>query len=436
MYLPEEFLQKYKAVLGNEAEQFVATFQESPIAAYRVNPLKSIHLEGEQPIPQTPWGFYGKVSGKSPEHVTGVVYSQEPAAQMVGQVAAPQPGMRVLDLAAAPGGKSTHLLSYLQNTGVLVSNEISPKRSKILVENIERFGARNVVVTNESAERLSTVFQHYFDVIVFDGPCSGEGMFRKDHDAVEYWHQGYPTECSILQKSILENTISMLAKGGRLVYSTCTWSIEENEQVVQWLLDHYDFLELIDIPKINGMVAGINQPESARMYPHLFKGEGQFVAHFQDTRPPEVINVKSPKSNVSREQMTLWEEFSKQHLKIDLSGNFQVFGDQLYLLPLDLPDLKGLKIARNGLHLGTFKKNRFEPAFALGLAISPNDIVQSVEIDIEQFKLYVSGNTVSLSSHYSTGWYQVVVNGNGLGFAKIVGNTLKNYYPKGLRFYS
>lgn len=149
---------------------------------------------------------------------------------MVAQVAAPQQNMKVLDLAAAPGGKTTHLLSYLNNTGILVSNEINPKRSKVLVENIERFGARNVVVTNESAGRLSQVFQGYFDLIVLDAPCSGEGMFRKQPEAMEYWSESYPAQCAQLQREILEDTIKMLATNGELIYSTCTWATEENEK--------------------------------------------------------------------------------------------------------------------------------------------------------------------------------------------------------------
>lgn len=433
MYLPEKFIEKYGYLLGDEVDEFLATFERDPISAYRLNPLKSGQKNFLDAIPETPWGYYGKVSGKSAEHVTGLVYSQEPAAQMVGQVAAPEKGMRVLDLAAAPGGKSTHLLSYLQNTGLLVSNEISTKRSKILVENIERFGARNVVVTNESADRLARVFEAYFDVIVFDGPCSGEGMFRKDHQATQYWHESYPAECADLQKSILRDAMKMLTPGGRLVYSTCTWAPEENEEVVKWLLAEYD-MELIDIPKLNGMVEGIDMPEAARMYPHHFKGEGQFVAHLRDRRKPESKKVKSPKSNLTREQVQLWQDFAQKHIKIQLSGTLQTFGDNLYLLPKELPDMKGIKIARNGLFLGTFKKKRFEPSFALGLALSPDDVEQFVKIDIEQFEFYAAGNTINLSENLPNGWYQVVIEGNGMGFGKVVGRTLKNYFPKGLRF--
>lgn len=436
MLLPEEFVKKYEKILGKQAVDFFESFNHEAISGYRLNPLKATLKTYPDSIPNTLWGHYGKVSGKSAEHVSGLVYSQEPAAQMVAQVASPEKGMRVLDLAAAPGGKTTHLLSYLDNTGVLVSNEISTKRSKILVENVERFGARNLVVTNESSQNLSNFFKRYFDMIIFDGPCSGEGMFRKDPSAIQYWHKDYPTQCATLQKEILAEAMKMLAPGGTLVYSTCTWSPEENEDVVRWLLSEYDYLELVDIPKINGMVEGINMPQVARMYPHLFKGEGQFVAKLRDVRKRDTVKVKHGKSNLTREQFKLWLDFEEAHLKLKLSGLFQTFGNQLYLLPDDLPDLAKVKIARNGLHLGTFKKNRFEPSFALGLAIKPNDIEQFVEIDIEQFEKYVSGNIVQLSEGFQNGWYQVVIEGNGIGFAKVVNGTLKNYFPKGLRFQS
>ncbi|MCU7682430.1 RsmF rRNA methyltransferase first C-terminal domain-containing protein [Streptococcus agalactiae] len=427
MKLPNEFIEKYQTILKDEAEAFFDSFEQKPISAYRTNPLKEKQLDFPNAIPSTPWGHYGKISGKSIEHTTGLVYSQEPAAQIVAQIAEPQEGMKVLDLAAAPGGKTTHLLSYLNNTGLLVSNEISNKRSKILVENVERFGARNVIVTNESSQRLAKCFNSFFDLIVFDGPCSGEGMFRKDPQAIQYWHKDYPTECAQLQRDILKEAIKMLARGGILVYSTCTWSPEENEEVVNWLLQEYDYLELVDIPKLNGMVEGINIPQVARMYPHHFQGEGQFVAKLRDTRPKEA-------QKINKMQLQLWQQFAQDHLKIDLNGVLDVFGDQLYLLPNGLPDLSKLKIARNGLHLGTFKKNRFEPSFALGMALSEHDLVQSIEIDIEQFEVYVSGNVVKLDKAVPNGWYQILVKGNGLGFAKVTNNTLKNYYPKGLRF--
>ncbi|HEM3717070.1 TPA: RsmF rRNA methyltransferase first C-terminal domain-containing protein [Streptococcus suis] len=433
MQLPQDFIDKYTDLLGQEAQAFFESFDEPAISGFRTNPLKEGQIAFDNPIPDMPWSYYGKVSGKSPEHVTGLVYSQEPAAQVVGQVASPEKGMKVLDLAAAPGGKSTHLLSYLDNTGLLVSNEISSKRAKILAENIERFGARNVVVTNESADRLAKVFPAYFNMIVLDAPCSGEGMFRKDPDAIQYWSKDYPAQCASLQREILEAALTMLAPDGQLIYSTCTWSSEENEEIVTWLLENYD-LELIDIPKINGMVEGIGYSQTARMYPHHFSGEGQFVAKFRFLGEAKQKKLKPGKSNLNREQQTLWKEFEQNNLKVSLIGLLQVFGDNLYLLPDGLPDLSKVKIARNGLHLGTFKKKRFEPSFALGLALHSTEVKNRVDISLDDFPAYVAGQTVAVSKDLPNGWYQVAVQGNGLGFAKIVSGTLKNAFPKGLRF--
>lgn len=433
MRFPTGFEEKYQRLLGKEAASFFSTFDQEPISAFRTNPLKEGRVTFSNPIPGTKWGYYGKVSGKSPEHVTGLIYSQEPAAQMVAQVAHPHEGMRVLDLAAAPGGKSTHLLSYLNNTGLLVSNEINNKRSKILVENIERFGARNVLVTNESAERLAKVFSSFFDLIVLDAPCSGEGMFRKQPDAMDYWSLDYPAQCATLQREILEDAVKMLANGGELVYSTCTWAPEENEEIVDWLLDEFP-LELVDLPKINGMTPGIDYPETARMYPHRFKGEGQFVAKFRFVGEHKLPKLNPARSNLTADQRSLWQTFQNEHLKVELKGDLQTFGDQLYLLPLGLPDLSKIKIARNGLHLGTFKKKRFEPSFALGLALQPSEVKNKLELSQQDFEVYVGGETLQIKESLPNGWYQLLIHGNGLGFAKLANQTLKNYFPKGLRF--
>lgn len=440
MSLPQAFIEKYKKLLKEDYHDFLVSFDQPPVAGFRSNPLKEGQMSFEHPIADTNWGYYGKVSGKSIEHVTGLVYSQEPAAQMVGQVAHPKPGMKVLDLAAAPGGKTTHLLSYLNNTGLLVSNEINAKRSHVLAENVERFGARNVIVTNESTERLAKVFPSFFDLIVFDGPCSGEGMFRKDPKAIPYWHEDYPKELASLQKTILSDALAMLAPGGQLVYSTCTWSPEENEEVATWLLEHKE-LALVPIQASHGMTNSHLLPGTVRMYPHLFKGEGQFIAKFKDLREPvktaKISLKKVPKkTSLTKEQDNLWQAFCQKHLAVTLQGQYQTFGDHLYLLPEGLPDLSGLRITRNGLHLGTFKKKRFEPSFALGMALKPSEVIQYIEMDIEQFERYVAGHQISLKTTYPNGWYQVVIKGNGLGFAKVVGDQLKNAYPKGLRFYS
>ncbi|MCL2113891.1 MAG: RsmF rRNA methyltransferase first C-terminal domain-containing protein [Streptococcaceae bacterium] len=440
MDLPVEFLDKYKNILGNDFEAFLKSFDREAVSAFRINPLKnlsSIESRDYEAISESSFGYYGKVSGKSVEHVCGLVYSQEPAAQVVAESAGIQPGMKVLDLCAAPGGKSTHLLSFLGNEGLLVSNEISHKRSKILVENIERFGARNVVVLNESPKRLAKVFTQYFDAIILDAPCSGEGMFRKDSDAIQYWSSDYPQKCANLQREIVGEAMQMLAPGGSLIYSTCTWSEEENEDIVRWVLENYPTMTLTNIPKINGQSEGIDMPEVVRCWPHHFLGEGQFVAKFNDRRDKVTDKkVKVGKSKLTNEQKKLWDEFYKKSLLTDFlsAGILQVFGDNLYFLPEVLPDLSKLKIARNGLHLGVFKKNRFEPSFALGLALRPEEVVRTLEINEEQFRKYVAGETLAINETISNGWVQLVINGNGLGFAKFVNGVVKNYFPKGLRF--
>ena len=434
MYLPQDFINKYEKILGQEAPAFFETFKEEAVSAFRINPLKEGQKEFADPIPSLPWSYYGKISGKSIPHTTGLVYSQEPAAQMVGHFAQAKPGMKVLDLAAAPGGKSSHLLSFLNNQGILVSNEISKKRSKILVENLERFGAQNVLVTNESADKLAKVFPNYFDMIVLDAPCSGEGMFRKQPDACQYWSLDYPSQCGQVQKEILEEAMKMLASQGVLVYSTCTWSPEENEDIVAWLLENYP-LELEAIDGINGMVPGIQFKETARMYPHHFMGEGQYLARFRlkEERPDK--KIKEGKSNLSREEVKLWQDFVKEHLEVELNGILQAFGQELYLIPRGLPDLSKLKIARNGLHLGTFKKKRFEPSFALGMALKPSQVKKKVTLSPEDYPAYVSGQVVQLATDLPNGWYQLVLEGNGFGFAKVSNQQLKNFYPKGLRFH-
>ena len=200
-----------------------------------------------------------------------------------------------------------------------------------------------------------------------------------------------------------------------------------------WLLDEFP-LELVDIPKLNGMTPGIDYPETARMYPHHFKGEGQFVAKFRFVGEHKLPKLRPARSNLAADQRSLWQIFQKEHLKVDLKGDLQTFGDQLYLLPLGLPDLSKVKIARNGLHLGTFKKKRFEPSFALGLALQPSEVKNKLELSQQDFEVYVGGETLQIKESLPNGWYQLLIHGNGLGFAKLANQTLKNYFPKGLRF--
>lgn len=425
MKLPLEFIEKYKAILGADFEKFSQTFDEPALSAFRINPQKEIKPVAKK-FEGSDFGYYGKISGKSKEFLVGEVYSQEPAAQMVGQIARPEKGWRVLDLCAAPGGKSSHLLSYLGQTGLLVANEISTKRSKILVENLERWGSRNSLILNEQPDRLSVVFPAFFDLIVVDAPCSGEGMFRKDPEAMSYWSPAYVAECAERQKEILTSAMKMLSPSGILVYSSCTWSPEEDEEIVAWLLENYPELEL---------------EYEKKYWPFEFTGEGQFVARLRSRKEQgektskSSRKAKSLKSNLSPEQVKLWQEFYSKNLMLPLEGRLQVFGDSLFLLPEALPDLSKLRIARNGLHLGLFKKNRFEPSYTLGLALNKHEARLEVELTDEEVIAFAQGHPIQKDRGLANGWTHLLSDGHGFGFAKSVAGVLKNNYPKGLRIH-
>lgn len=449
MALPVAFQEKYRQLLGDEADEFFHALAAEPTKAFRVNPLKAgqelTDTTAETPIPWSRFGYYGSVYGHSVDHTDGLIYSQEPSAQLVGELAAPQPGQKVLDLAAAPGGKSTHLASFMNQAGLLVSNEINRKRAGILSENMERFGVANALVTNHDATALAKVFPEYFDTIVLDAPCSGEGMFRKDPDAMQYWSADYPAENAARQKDILTDTIKMLKPGGTLVYSTCTFAPEEDEQVIAWLLDNYPEFSIVPVDKVAGFDDG--RPEWAdgnpalkdtvRLFPNHVAGEGHFMAKLHKADGEVTAKpVKLAKSNVTAEQQKLWDAFANGNLTIDMPNTLITFGDQLYAIPEGTPRLNGLQVLRAGLHLGTFKKKRFEPSLALALALQPVQFKQSYALTLDEWQKYVHGDTfmIEKDESYANGWYILTMAENGVGFGKLVNGQMKNFYPKGLRF--
>ncbi|MEJ6400603.1 RsmF rRNA methyltransferase first C-terminal domain-containing protein [Nicoliella lavandulae] len=448
MKLPDQFIAKYQRLMGSQAAAFFASFDNPVNYAFRINPLKQNvpeNIDLSKPVPYCQWGYYGKVNGKSVNHQSGAIYSQEPSAMYVGEVAAPKAGMKVLDLCAAPGGKSTHLASFLNNTGFLVSNEINHKRAKVLVENIERFGPQNTLILNEDPATIRKHFPGYFDQVVVDAPCSGEGMFHKDPDAMQYWNDEYPAECATRQHEILLDAIRTLKPGGELIYSTCTFAPEEDEQVIAWLLDNYPF-EMVPIKKYDGMVDAKpewanHNPElkkAVRLFPHLFKGEGHFIAKLRLTQAiDEPRKIKFERGNLNREQKQLWADFMQSSISDLQYHDLIVFGDQLYTLNAETPQLKGLKVMRPGLLLGTFKKKRFEPSYGLALALRPDAVKKKIVIDHDQWAQYVHGDTIKLvpsDANLAKGWYQLICEGRPIGFGKYVNGTIKNFFPKGLRF--
>lgn len=474
MNLPIEFEKKMKAFLGNEWEEFLYSYDNNRFQALRFNTLKvgknkSVEEEiagimDKLGIPmdkKVTWAndayYYDekKRPGKHPYHEMGLYYIQEPSAMSAAALLAPKPGMRVLDLCAAPGGKSTQLATYLGDSGLLVSNEINTQRSRILSQNIERMGIKNAVVTNEDSFALAAHFPNFFHAIQVDAPCSGEGMFRKLPEAVNEWSPQNVEICAARQKEILDNAAVMLKPGGVIVYSTCTFSREENEDVIEYFLnEHPDFTVV----------------KMERFWPHKQDGEGHFVAKLvrrgellleetvstqdrtgsiaEDTLEKRKSsgkkdNKKSKKSG-GKENMELLNEFLDAILTDDMAewirnGKLVMFGDQLYRLPDIDVDLKGLKIQRAGLHIGEFKKNRFEPSHSLALALKKTEAENTVELtcDDPQTNGFFNGLSIMLTQEQADkckkGWVLVCVDGYPAGWGKVNGTQVKNHYPKGLR---
>jgi len=451
--LPETFITKMKDLLKEEAGKFIKTYQDERTAGFRLNPLKITTKQWEsicpfsiEKIPFTDNGYYYHFQqvepGKHPYHRAGLYYIQEPSAMAVAQLLDAKPTDKVLDLCAAPGGKSTQIGSCMESKGLLIANEIHSKRAKVLSENIERFGLTNTVVTNETPKRLAQHFPVYFDKILLDAPCSGEGMFRKDEEARQYWSQEHVELCQERQLEILDSAYQMLKENGILVYSTCTFSPEENEQVIETFLNKYPDMELLTIEKRYGIEGG--RPEwtksglsdvekCARLWPHKLKGEGHFAAKLIKTS----ITPESPTKSFKSKKKQDWKDyflFEREYLQQVDWKNLHVFGSVIHSLPEECPDLSGLKVLRAGLHLGELKKNRFEPNHALALALMKKQSRQTMDLSLEgeDWQRYLKGETLKGTGQFK-GWVLMTINGFPLGWGKESNGWIKNLYPKGLR---
>lgn len=474
--LPEQFLARMKCILGEEYQDFLDSSEKPPWQSLRINRLKGggepeRKLKAFMDMEPVPWngdGYYYKEEarpGKHPFHEAGVYYIQEASAMLPAVYLDAKPGEIVLDLCAAPGGKSTQIAAAMGGRGLLVCNEIHPGRAKILSENIERMGICNAVVISHEPAVLAERFPGYFDKILVDAPCSGEGMFRKNEEAAFQWSPENVTMCAKRQKSILESAASMLKDGGRIVYSTCTFSTEENEENIGWFLERHPEFSVEEPgerpgPGNNpGIMPGLTAFGSAgvkgientvRLWPHKVKGEGHFLASLKK-QGEGGLSCSGGERGLPEKDCALWLEFQKRYLRTDLHGIYISFGSQLYLLPEEAPSLKGLKVLRPGLHLGTMKKDRFEPAHALALAIRAEDAVLRYDLSAAEAAKYLAGYALPVSVLEHTqqsgqampaknasmqkekGWYLITVEGYSLGWGKHSGGIMKNHYPKGLR---
>lgn len=447
MKLPADFIDKYQSLLAERADNFLDSFDDSTSKAFRINPGKNIsQLELDQPIPWSKNGFFGEISGNSPEHLAGAVYSQEASAQFVVSVLDINQNDKILDLAAAPGGKTTQLIADTKNKGLLVANDYVYKRAKVLSQNVERFGGTNTIVTSNSAEQLAKYFDNFFDKIVLDAPCSGEGMFRKNPNAISYWHKDYPKQCSKLQKEILNSAIGMLKPGGQLVYSTCTFAPEENEQVISWLLEQFPEMAIETIDKSSDQNISDGQPnwsdnnpellKTARFWPDKIKAEGHFIAKLSKRTEQVPLEFKELKSNLKSENLKIFNDFANDAFLDFKPERLYQIDNRLFELPEETPSLiTKLTILRIGLELGEFKKRRFEPSHAIATAINPQSFKNVYPVSQQEFKAFVHGDTLTVdSSQYGNGWYLLTYDNNGIGLGKNTNGIIKNHFPKGLRF--
>ena len=447
MTLPQEFLQRMKNMLGDEYNKFISTYSNTHTSALRLNPLKNTDFLTKYLEKKVPWaenGFYYSPDtnpmGKLPYHNMGLYYIQEPSAMFPAEVLGITPGDIVLDLCASPGGKSTQIALKLRNNGLLISNEIIPKRAMILKDNISRLGIKNAIVTNETPLTISKRFDGFFNKIIVDAPCSGEGMFRKHPEEINEWSQNNVEMCAKRQLNILNTIKNCLKTNGILVYSTCTFSPEENEQLIEkFLIDNPEF-KLINIENkffSHGLIKNTKTSlsdieKTIRVFPHLTEGEGHFVAKLVKTGAEDEYSTKLQKSNINKKSLQLWQEFEKKHFTTDFKGTFLQFGDNIYLVPKNTPSLDKLKVIYSGVLLGNVENNRFTPSHELALSLHHTESKVTHELSEIELNQYLHGETIS-SNLDCNGWILLTHKDNPVGWGKCTDGTIKNHYPKYLR---
>lgn len=472
MELPEAFLEQMKHLLGEEYGVFLECRKNGSYRGLRVNTSKVEAEKFEEispfPLEKIPWtenGFYIKEDADAsvhPYYGAGLYYLQEPSAMAPAAYLPIDEGDRVLDLCAAPGGKATELAARLHGTGLLAANDISNSRAKGLLKNLELFGAGNILITSEEPGRLSQYFPEFFDKILVDAPCSGEGMLRKDPSMVKDWLEHGPAWYAPIERQVLKEAVRMLKPGGMLLYSTCTFSPMENEGTIAYLLESDSAFQVMPLPKHPGFLPGrpdlLLEEKAAysdrvlaqlkhciRIYPHHVKGEGHFLALLKKNGEAAPI-LRDKKGNGKSRQKDLccpeWEEFAKfLHITIDKAG-LRLYDNKLYSLPKDLwqHSIRGLRFLRTGLYLGKVEKKRFTPSQALAMNLKKGDFETAVDFASSDSRVirYLKGETPDvedlLEKTPGAGWCLVCVDGYPLGWGKLVNGQLRNKYYPGWRW--
>ncbi len=450
MELPRDFLEDMQALLGADYDDYIRAMQEDALRGLRVNTLKLSAADFREisPFPLTPSALCRDAFllesdarvGQHPYHHAGLFYMQEPSASAVVEALDPKPGMTVLDLCAAPGGKSTHLAARLAGRGLLVSNECVASRVRPLLSNLERMGARNAIVTSAMPDVMAELCGPCFDVVVADAPCSGEGMFRRDEEALREWSRAHVAGCAARQALILADAARMVRPGGLLLYSTCTLNLHEDEGTVARFLEaHPDFtlepITAVRLPSALGASHGLPDvlTRAARLMPHRVRGEGHFIARMRRLDGPEsaVLPLTAGRS-LSREESLRFAEFWDAVFSTDCWYEPVLQGDTVWLSPGALPGA-----VRSGVAAGHFRKGRFEPDHAL-FAAMPAEFIRNraaFSVDDPRVSAFLRGEELTAPSE--KGWCAVCVSAGGreypLGFGKASSGVIKNHYPKGLR---
>lgn len=464
MNLPKDYQSKMQEMLGEEYLQYLDSFNHSYGQTLRVNQLKMepadfirrFLLSGQVSWCNT--GFYYEGEQKlsaHPYYYAGVYYLQEPSAMAPAAFLPVEPGDRVLDLCAAPGGKSTAIAAKLQGEGILISNDISASRCKPLLKNMEMAGVSNAVITCESPEKLADRFFGYFDKVLVDAPCSGEGMFRREPSMVKSWSLEEVNRYAELQREILSHAAQMVKPGGYLLYSTCTFAKEEDEQTVEYFLEQNADFSLQELPICDGIeegrpewtVSGREDVKNCRRFlPYKVRGEGHFAALFKKREEAECLDEAFEKAD--RKQIVKEQTISKEKIP-DAMEDFMrdipewkqwkkrlfFIKERAFLLPEHCPDLRGLRIVRSGLYLGDCLKKRFETSQALAMALHPFGYKRSISFPAEDIRVekYLRGETVDMDDSELSGWTLFCVDEFPLGWGKCNRGRLKNKYNPGWR---
>lgn len=455
--LSEEYLNRMRDLLGEEEfSAYLKSFDEERLYGLRVNTAKvtpeafpELVSWDLKPVPWIPNGFYYEGTerpAKDPYYYAGLYYLQEPSAMTPAMLLPVEPGDRVLDLCGAPGGKSTELGVKLAGKGVLISNDISNSRAKALLKNLELWGISNICVTSETPDKLADVFGPWFDKILIDAPCSGEGMFRKDDDMVKSYEERGPEYYSEIQKEITDQAVRMLAPGGLLLYSTCTFSRCEDEEIICHILENHQEMELIRLPLFEGASGGIGLDGCIRLFPHKIKGEGHFISLLRKngggaertaagSRERSRTEPQGKKSPALPKELT--DFLALMNREFD-GSRIMIKNDSVYYLPENFVPAKELRYLRTGLLLGELKNKRFEPGQALAMTLHAEEFKQTISWKKEDDRVirYLKGETISLTPEEGPvkGWCLVCVDGYPLGFAKGTGMALKNKYYPGWRW--